>query len=442
MVDNTASQTDIKTISLASGQATATASYELYASHEYTFLLWADDGSYNAEDLTNITLIGTPTGTQAEIAYAAKVDWDKSATVNAELKHAVSKVTLKTTSTFYAGNTLTLTVPVTYTGYNVLDSKPTGNAATYSYNYNPTSNTEASKGSPTELFSFYVLAADAVQDITINWDNETIPVPANLAGGKHITLTGNINTVEPTLATTITVSTVGWSDQELSFGGTDQLTDDTPASTSLQGTGIEADPYRITSVADLKCYFNNYNTYAASDTYARLYTDIEINTASWPMVTLSGTFDGGNHTISGTLTNIGPAGTLFPYFAFFGMLQGGTIRNLILDADVISSGSAPTVFNCGGIVGYSRDGTIENCENHGRIDASGATSNGNSYTGGIAGCAMGGSISGCTNTGTVLEGKAGSDYDNYTGGIVGSQYKCELSDNHFDQGTPNKETGN
>ena len=39
MVDNTASQTDVKTITLTSGQTTATASYELYASHEYTFLL-------------------------------------------------------------------------------------------------------------------------------------------------------------------------------------------------------------------------------------------------------------------------------------------------------------------------------------------------------------------------------------------------------------------
>ena len=39
MVDNDVLQTDIKTINLASGQTTATASYELYASHEYTFLL-------------------------------------------------------------------------------------------------------------------------------------------------------------------------------------------------------------------------------------------------------------------------------------------------------------------------------------------------------------------------------------------------------------------
>ena len=95
MVDNTASQTDVKTITLTSGQTTATADYELYASHRYTFLLWADDGSYNATDLTNITLNSSSLSrTQAGLSYAATATWDgSSSTITATLNHVASKVT-------------------------------------------------------------------------------------------------------------------------------------------------------------------------------------------------------------------------------------------------------------------------------------------------------------------------------------------------------------
>ena len=212
MVDNTASQTDIKTINLASGQTTATASYELYASHEYTFLLWADDGSYNATDLTNITLSGTPTGTQAGLSYAATATWDgssstitatlnhvaskvtpwdgSSSTITATLNHVASKVTLKTTTDTWAGNTLTLTVPQPSTGYNVQTGTATSTATTEKYEHSIiTTDITASETSPVELFSFYVLAADETQDITISCDGGSITVPVNLSGGKHITLT-------------------------------------------------------------------------------------------------------------------------------------------------------------------------------------------------------------------------------------------------------------
>ena len=163
MVDNTASQTDIKTINLASGQTTATASYELYASHEYTFLLWADDGSYNAEDLTNITLDSSSlSGTQAGLSYAATATWDgSSATIPVTLTHVASKVTLKTTTDTWAGNTLTLTVPQPSTGYNVQTGTATSTATTEKYEHSIiTTDITASETSPVELFSFYVLAAD------------------------------------------------------------------------------------------------------------------------------------------------------------------------------------------------------------------------------------------------------------------------------------------
>ena len=188
MVDDDVLQSDIKTITLTSGQTTATADYELYASHEYTFLLWADDGNYNATDLTKITLNDNLSGTQAGLSYAAKATWDgTSATITVTLNHVASKVTLKATNELEAGNTLTLTVPQAYSGYNVQDVTIIGEATTYPHTYTTTA-VSGTEEQPVELFSFYVLAANALQNLTVSCNNETATVPANLGGGKHIVL--------------------------------------------------------------------------------------------------------------------------------------------------------------------------------------------------------------------------------------------------------------
>ena len=431
MVDNDVLQTDIKTINLTSGQTTATADYELYASHEYTFLLWADDGSYNATDLTKITLNDNLSGTQAGLSYAANATWDgTSSTITATLNHVASKVTLKATNKLEAGNTLTLTVPQAYSGYNVQDATITGEAEAYPHTYTTTA-VSGTQEQPVELFSFYVLAANALQNLTVNCNNETATVPVNLSGGKHIVLKGDISTQEYPHSTSLSVSIAGWSDLELPFGGTDQLTDDTTPSGSLQGSGTPEDPYRITSGADLLCYMSNY---ANSDMHAILYTDIEINRTNWQSRGLNGTFDGGNHTISGTMI----INTSNGYAGLFSSVSG-TVRNLIMDVDMTVTGSADGSFFTGSIAGSATDGTFENCVNHGDIDASDTTAQNYNCTGGIVGDTTAGKVSGCTNTGKVT---GGDGRNVYVGGIVGSAMGTELSDNHFDQGTPNTETGN
>ena len=432
MVDNDVLQTDIKTIDLTSGQTTATASYELYASHRYTFLLWADDGSYNAEDLTNITLNNNLTDTQAGLSYAANTTWDgTSANITATLNHVASKVTLKTTTNVWAGNTLTLTVPKASTGYNVRTGTATDTTEEYEHSIITTDIT-ASETSPVELFSFYVLAANALQDLTVSCNNETATVPANLGGGKHIVLKGDISTQEQPHSTSLSVSIAGWSDLELPFGGTDQLTDDTQASGSLQGSGTPEDPYRITSGADLLCYMDNY---ASTGMYTILYTDIEINRTNWQPVSLSGTFDGGGHTISGTMT----INASNECAGLFNTVTNSTVRNLIMDVEMTVTGSSDTSFCTGSIAGLATSATFENCVNHGDIDASDTTAQDKNSTGGIVGDTTGGKVSGCTNTGKVTGGEGRKVY---VGGIVGSATGTELDNNHLGEDSPSTETGN
>ena len=434
VIDNDTPGT-VEELTLSGNQATT--SLSLYASRSYTFLFWADDGqSYTYTDnLTDIALSGTPTGTQAEIAYTACIDWDKSATINATLKHAVSKVTLKTTNNVEAGKTLTLTVPHAVTGYNAQTGKATGTPAEYEHSITTTAISGATETTSKELFSFYILAADELQTLTIESNEGENTVPANLSGGKHIVLTGDIGNIaneRPTSAN-LTVTVGEWGDQQLHpFGGKDQLTDATTASEKLQGAGTETDPYRITSGADLLCYMKNY-----SGTHALLYTDIEISRTNWEPEILSGTFDGGGHTISGTMSiNYQSSG----YVGLFSIVSG-TVSNLIMDVDITATttNNYALFYGTGSIAGALQSGTIENCKNYGKIDASGTTAQYENWTGGIVGGAYYGTIKNCTNTGEVSGGSSGEESG--VGGIVGLNSSDKLENNVFDGGTPATEYG-
>ena len=146
-----------------------------------------------------------------------------------------------------------------------------------------------------------------------------------------------------------------------------------------------------------------------------------------------GTFDGNNHTISGTLT-----GNASGNFGLFENV-GGTVCNLIMDVDMTVTGNS-SLIHVGSIAGALMGGTIENCTNNGNIDAFDTTGERWNYTGGIVGEALGGSIEGCTNTGSVMGGKGG---EVFVGGIAGfAAAEVKLEYNVFHEGTPAKEAGN
>ena len=419
-------------MALSDTKKEATYSITLTTGTPETFLFWADDGTYTATNLTAIT----PGEDGPGIAYAATAYWDGfSDAVSAELKLAVSKVTLKTTTDVPAGNPVTLTLSHTYGGYDVSAGACTGQATAKPYDYTPASAiTGAGKDAPQEVFSFYALTdGDDSQTVTMECVNLTTRTEGiTLAPGKHLILTGDVGGgTEQSVGITATISDM-WAVEEAVLG-LSKLTDETVASASLQGSGTQLDPYLIQSAADLLCYMNS-STYKDYNTYARLCTDIKMDCSDWIPKNLNGTFDGDTHTISGTMdVNISANNS---YAALFGKVYG-TVRNLIMKVDITASGSSNWFIYCGGIAAYIISGTIEDCENHGAIDAS-DTSVQIIYAGGIAGYSQEGEISGCTNRGTIT---GGSGESVRVGGIVGHSTGGTLSKNHYEYGNPATEAG-
>ena len=154
---------------------------------DYTFLFWADGGEshYAAADLTAVTMAEAAQG--AGIAYQTKVTWDGSEEVEAELTHAVTKVSLNSTTAVPATTTVTVTVPKAYGSFNVLDGTVSGEA-TASYTHSGPGTGQAGN-----QFSFYALVDDEIQTLTLNAggsDASIASVP--LGPDKHIILEGDV----------------------------------------------------------------------------------------------------------------------------------------------------------------------------------------------------------------------------------------------------------
>ena len=235
----------------------------------------------------------------------------------------------------------------------------------------------------------------------------------------------------------------------------------TAAANFAGGTGTESDPYQIKTPEQMKKLADDVNggeTY--SDTYFKLMADIDLGgnennqwtpigvgvnddyfdspSASY-ILKFSGTFDGGEHLISGLYI-----ATTDDHQGLFGFVSdGGVIKNLGVDGTISVSNSHVggvageidsncTVENCyyigsisglgyaGGVVGVNY-GSVQNCYNTG--DVSGTT-----YFGGVVGHNRG-SVQNCYNTGDV------SATGNYVGGVVGCSYRTSLVENCHNTGT-------
>ena len=117
-----------------------------------------------------------------------------------------------------------------------------------------------------------------------------------------------------------------------------------------------------------------------------------IGTSSNPF---KGTFDGGNHVVSGLYIDTGSN------IGLFGYVDGGTVQNLTVQGEVKGSSAAA------GVVGYLNGGTVKNCGNQTSVSAG-------SNVGGVVGSANGTcEVSGCYNAGAV------SGTTGYIGGVVG-----------------------
>ena len=195
----------------------------------------------------------------------------------------------------------------------------------------------------------------------------------------------------------------------------------TLASSEFEGEGTEASPYLIKSLDDLLLLADEVNNVPSSEynattedgvsysaafhgEYFRMENDIDMGGYRFAPVGndwyhhFAGTFDGGNHKITGLDISTGDAG----YAALFGRAgEASVIKNLTVDGPVVrSQGSFAAA-----IAGWS-DGTIDNCHVTGAdIVNQGRT------TGGLAGIAV--RITNSTISNSVVIGLGGN-----TGGLV------------------------
>ena len=172
------------------------------------------------------------------------------------------------------------------------------------------------------------------------------------------------------------------------------------------GTGSQTDPYLISDTAHFKAIANLEST---SGKYFKLTEDLAFGERTSTIIeNFSGTFDGGNHTItySGSFT----ANTEGQTIGLFGT-NSGTITNLNIDANITVGGNAIKVKS--GLLCGANTGTIEFCDVTGNVNSTvNSTSTGNGSTGLIVGSNLG-DLQYCTGHGNVTG--AG-----YVGGLAGS----------------------
>ena len=161
------------------------------------------------------------------------------------------------------------------------------------------------------------------------------------------------------------------------------------------GYTIEGDgSYTVTTADGLKNVAKLVNEQWNLGINITLTADIDLSGIDWTPIGIdynhqyTGTFDGGNHTISGlTVTGSDEYAGLFGYIG----KDGGTVKNVVLEDVQITSDNSSGY--AGGVAGDSW-GTIENCSVSGSVS-------GTTFAGGVVGSQWGGSITGCNSSATV-----------------------------------------
>ena len=156
--------------------------------------------------------------------------------------------------------------------------------------------------------------------------------------------------------------------------------------------------YTVTSAEGLKNLAELVNN-GDTDINITLDNDIDLSDINWTPIgdyynRYTGTFDGGNYTITG-LTVTGSN----EYAGLFGRIgSGGTVKNVVLKDVQIESDNQ---YGCVGGVAGNSDGNIENCSVSGSVSS-------RHTAGGVVGQQFGGSITLCGSSATVKgTGKVG-----------------------------------
>lgn len=363
---------------------------------DYTFLFWADGGMsyYTATDLTDVT-IASETG-KAGIAYQTSEVWDGGDNIEVELTHAVTKVSLQSTTVVPTSKTIDITIPKKYSSFNVLEGKVSGDATTYTHS-------SPGSGSDGDQFFFYALVEDATQNLTLNAGGGDVNITSvPLGPNKHVILRGDVDGAGwTTVNFTASVQTTWGSTPteiiglEIADGGTTYIVS-SPAAFEAWATEVQSD-------LSLNCTL-------ADDITLPVVTD---GGSNWtPIQGYAGTFDGGGKTITGLTINK----STMNVGLFASIVEGGTVKNLKLDKVNVTANS-----NVGAVAGQNK-GTIENCSVSGSVTSLDRLLS--VYIGGIVG-QNDGTITGCTVEGSVKAKDADT-----AGGIAGFHNNGSITDCH------------
>ena len=178
----------------------------------------------------------------------------------------------------------------------------------------------------------------------------------------------------------------------------------------LNGTGTPDDPYLIYGTTDFTNFVTSVNNGTTADAYYKLATDVSASGMDAITTPFTGNFDGGMHIIS----NLG--------HALFNTVNGGTVKNVMLDNVTISSGTNvgaicneatgdTRIYNCGVLATNSTVTTDE--DGYTKITSCSSTISGSNYVGGLVGLLGGTSrVINCFSYANITGGAE-------VGGIVG-----------------------
>ncbi len=185
--------------------------------------------------------------------------------------------------------------------------------------------------------------------------------------------------------------------------------------TAYEGDGTETNPYIIKTEEQLQKIRNELGAHCKLANNISLMNEFDVmGNATNPF---TGTLDGNNYKISNL--NIESSNQ---YVGMFGYINGGTVKNLIIENETVKStyASSSAVGYVGGLIGYIKVGTIENVKIIGTSNVENTAGSNTAYVGGLVGYATQTNIDYAnTNVEVIGNGKTGIIY---VGGLVGYTY--------------------
>lgn len=246
---------------------------------KYSILFWADEGenAYTYDGTEGLQSVTVAENAAPGIAYAGSTEWSSTngTTVGVDLKHAVAKVTLHSTTAVPDGRTVTLTGLTEYSTFNLLTKAVTAEK-TFTHEVTGT-------GADGDIMTFYALVDGETQTLTLNAGGADVEIPnVPLALNKHVILTGDV--ANAGLATVTFEATVveDWGE--------------TTTITLIPGNAVEITAANCSNINGDGNYvvsgtFNN--TITITDGSPTIYLDADITASSGCGISITG----GNPTI-------------------------------------------------------------------------------------------------------------------------------------------------